>query len=115
MDALAVVTVFLIIIWFAGYGSHRSGALRAPLWALLGVVVWAVGYYIAFIITEQLLSAAGSAIATNGVAVVSKLAGISAGVGLCYLAYRAITVREQVIASRQIMAPSSSTRAERGR
>jgi hypothetical protein len=100
MDALAVVTVFLIAMWFAGYGSQRSGTLKAPLWALLGLVVWAIGFYITYIITEQLLLLAGSAIATNGVAVVSKLAGILVGVGLCYLVYRAITVREQIAASR---------------
>jgi hypothetical protein len=88
METLQVGAVIFIAIWFGAMGSNRSRPIMVPLWALLGVVIWVVGFYGGAIITTQLLLTAGSAIAANGVDVLSRLVGISVGIGLCYLFYR---------------------------
>jgi hypothetical protein len=85
------------LVW--GYGAHRHGEMMAPLWALLGVFIAVVGFYIAAWIVEQLLLAAGPAIASNGVFVVSSLVGMVSGIGLCYLFYWFLTRREQTLPS----------------
>ena len=99
MDAIAILVLIFIIGWFAAIGAHRAGAFMAPLWALLGAFIWAVSFYVLTLITEQLLGLAGTAIAANGVVVLSKIVGISAGIGLCYLFYRFVAAREPAVTS----------------
>ena len=100
MDAIAILVLIFVVGWFAAMGAHRAGAIMAPLWALLAAFIWAVGFYIFALIAEQLLGLAGTAIAANGVVVVSKLVGISVGIGLCYLFYRVVLTREPAVTSR---------------
>ena len=99
MQALEIIALVFVAGWFGAMGAHRHGAMMAPLWALLGVFIAVVGFYIAAWIVEQLLLAAGPAIAPNGVFVVSSLAGIAGGIGLCYLFYWFLTKRVQTSAS----------------
>jgi hypothetical protein len=106
MDAIAIEALILMIGWFAAMGAHRAGVVMAPVWALLGAFIWAAGFYVFALITEQLLGLAGTAIAANGVVVVSKIVGIGAGIGLCYLFYRFVVTREPAVTS----TPSTPTR-----
>ncbi len=100
MEALEIITLFFIAGWFAAIGeSRRTHPIIVLLWALLGVFVAVVGFYIAAWIVEQILLAAGTAIAANGVFVVSSLAGIVGGIGLCYLFYWFLIKRAQTSAS----------------
>src|SRR5215217_395721 len=99
MDAIAIEALIFMAGWFAAIGAHRAGAIMAPLWALLGAFIWAVGFYLLALITEQLLGLAGTAIAANGVVVVSKLVGIMAGAGFCYLFHRFVVAREPAVTS----------------
>ncbi len=97
METLAVASIIFVAIWFGAIGGHRAGAVKAVLWVLLGVFIWAVGFYITSIIVEQLLLLAGNAIAPNGIYILSRLVGISAGVGLCYLFYWFITRQDRTV------------------
>jgi hypothetical protein len=100
MEALEIIAVIFIAGWFAAIGaSRRSHPIMVLLWALLGVFIAVVGFYITAWIVAQLLLAAGTAIAANGVFVVSSLAGIAGGIGLCYLFYWFLTKRAQALAS----------------
>jgi hypothetical protein len=100
MEALEIIAVTFIAGWFAAIGaSRRTRPIMVPIWALFGVFIAVVGFYIAAWIVEQLLLAVGPAIAPNGVFVVSSLAGIAGGIGLCYLFYLFITKRAQTSAS----------------
>src|SRR4051794_27361428 len=97
MDAIAIFVLLFMIGWFAAIGAHRAGAIMSPLWALLGAFIWTVGFYVFTFITEQLLGLAGTTIAANGVVVLSKIVGICAGIGLCYLFYRLVVEREPAV------------------
>ena len=100
MEALEIIAVIFIAGWFAAIGaSRRTHPIMVPLWALLGVFIAVVGFFITAWIVEQLLLAAGPAIASNGVFVVSSLAGIAGGIGLCYVLYWFLTKRAQTSAS----------------
>jgi len=68
-----------------------------PVWALVGAFIWAVGFYVAAFVAEQLLRIAGTAIVENGVFVVSRLVGIGVGIGLCYLFYKFVLTRERPV------------------
>src|SRR3954453_4610153 len=94
MLAIQIIAVIFMAGWIAAMGATRKRLIMAPLWALLGVVIWAVGFYIAAWIVEQILLAAGPAIAANGVTVVSKLVGIGVGIGACYLFYRLRVIQQ---------------------
>ena len=99
MEVLKIIAIIFIAGWFGAIGSsRRTRPIMVPLWALLGVFIAVVGFYIAAWIIEQLLLAAGPAIASNGVFVVSSLVGIASGIGLCYLFYWFLTRREQTLA-----------------
>ena len=97
MDVIAIIVVIFVVGMFAALGASRGGALTAALWVVLGVFVWVVGYYVGLFVTEQLLGLAGTAIAANGIVVLSKLVGIALGVVFCYLFYRFVMSREQPI------------------
>ena len=99
MEALEIIALVFVAGWFGAIGASRSSAIMAPLWALLGLFIAAAGFYISAWIVEQLLIAAGPAIASNGVFVVSSLVGIVGGIGLCYLFYWFLTRRPQTSAS----------------
>lgn len=100
MEALEIIAVIFIAGWFAAIGaSRRTRPIMVPIWALLGVFIAVVGFYITAWIVEQLLLAAGPAIASNGVFVVSSLAGIAGGIGLCYVFYLFLTRRTQTSSS----------------
>jgi hypothetical protein len=100
MEALEIIGVIFMAGWFAAIGaSRRTRPIMVPIWALFGVFIAVVGFYIAAWIVEQILLAAGPAIAPNGVFVVSSLAGIAGGIGLCYLLYLFITRRERAVAA----------------
>jgi len=101
MDAIAIEALIFMAGWFAAVGAHRAGAVMAPLWALLGAFIWAVGFYVFAFITEKLLDLAGPAIAANGAVVISKIIGICAGIGLCYLFYRFVATREPAVTLRR--------------
>jgi hypothetical protein len=96
MTALAIFATIFVIGWFGAVGANRSGAIMGPVWALVGAFIWAVGFYVAVFVTEQLLSIAGTAMVANGVFVVSRLVGIGVGIGLCYLFYKFVLAREPV-------------------
>ena len=97
MDAIAIFVLIFVVGAFAALGAQRAGAIMAPIWAILGAFIWAVGFYVFTFITEQLLGLAGTAIAANGVVVLSKIVGICAGIGLCYLFYRLVVAREPAV------------------
>src|SRR3954467_11932029 len=99
MDVIAIIVIIFVVGMFAAIGASRGGALAATLWAVLGVLVWVVGYYVGLFVTEQLLGLAGTAIAANGIVVLSKLIGICIGVVFCYLFYKFVMSREQPITS----------------
>jgi hypothetical protein len=100
MEVLKIIAIIFIAGWFAAIGaSRRTHPIMVPLWALLGVFIAVVGFFITAWIVEQLLLAAGPAIASNGVFVVSSLAGIAGGIGLCYVLYWFFTKRAQTSAS----------------
>ena len=99
MDVIAIIVIIFVVGMFAALGASRGGALTAALWVVLGVFVWVVGYYVGLFVTEQLLGLAGTAIATNGIVVLSKLVGIALGTVFCYLFYRFVMSREQPITS----------------
>ena len=101
MDVIAIIVIIFVVGMFAALGASRGGALTAALWVVLGVFVWAVGYYVGLFVTEQLLGLAGTAIAANGIVVLSKLVGIALGVVFCYLFYSFVMSREQPITSAQ--------------
>src|SRR3954452_8708502 len=95
MDVIAIIVIIFVVGMFAALGASRGGASTAAFWAVLGVFVWAVGYYVGLFVTEQLLGVAGTAIAPNGIVVLSKLAGIGIGVVFCYLLYKFVMSRER--------------------
>ena len=99
MQVLAILTLIFVVGWFAAIGASRAGWTKAILWAVAGGVIWAIGFYLAARITEELLLLAGPAIALNGVFVLSTLVGIVAGVVLCYLFYWLIRKREERLAA----------------
>ena len=100
MEVLEIIAIIFIAGWFAAIGSsRRTRPIMVPLWALLGVFIAVVGFFITAWIVDQLLLAAGPAIASNGVFVVSSLAGIAGGIGLCYVFYWFLTKRAQTSAS----------------
>ena len=101
MDVIAIIVIIFVVGMFAALGASRGGALTAILWVVLGVFVWVVGYYVGLFVTEQLLNLAGTAIAANGIVVLSKLFGICIGVVFCYLFYRFVMSREQPITPAQ--------------
>ena len=101
MDVIAIIVIIFVVGMFAALGASRGGALTAALWLVLGVFVWVVGYYVGIFVAEQLLGLAGTAIATNGIVILSKLLGIALGVVFCYLFYSFVISREQPITSAQ--------------
>src|SRR3954452_13615012 len=97
MTALAVFAIIFIMGWFGAVGANRSGAIMRPVWALVGAFIWAVGFYVAVFVTEQLLGIAGTGIVGNGGFGLSRLVGIGVGIGLCYLFYKFVLTRERSV------------------